>query len=136
MLNPVIGRDADLVRLSQRVADASRRHSGIVVICGEAGIGKTRLVDEFCAQLPKNIALLRGAALDDGWMAPYHAWGEALDAPVVAATTTDLGVAAAVIDELIPRRRRATLGPPGAQPLGYSRTGIRCGHSTIAVHRP
>ena len=55
---PFVGRETDLGRLERCVGDRAR----LVVVRGEAGIGKTRLLDEASARLPADIALLRGAS--------------------------------------------------------------------------
>src|SRR5829696_2147092 len=43
---PLVGRDGELADLAAVLADGSRRG---VLICGPAGVGKTRLADEFLA---------------------------------------------------------------------------------------
>jgi DNA-binding NarL/FixJ family response regulator/tetratricopeptide (TPR) repeat protein len=49
-LSPVfIGRDAELKRLSAALAAADRGEPQAVLIGGEAGVGKTRLIEEFLA---------------------------------------------------------------------------------------
>lgn len=49
-LSPVfIGRDAELARLASVLADADAGESQAVLIGGEAGVGKTRLTEEFLA---------------------------------------------------------------------------------------
>lgn len=49
-LSPVfIGRDAELARLASVLADADGGESQAVLIGGEAGVGKTRLTEEFVA---------------------------------------------------------------------------------------
>jgi DNA-binding SARP family transcriptional activator len=45
---PIVGRDGELHRL-QALGQASNASPRIVVVEGEAGVGKTRLLDEFCA---------------------------------------------------------------------------------------
>ncbi|HSQ37446.1 MAG TPA: AAA family ATPase [Acidimicrobiia bacterium] len=45
-------RDEEILALGRALASVARSHGRVVLVCGEAGIGKTRLVDEF----------LRGAA--------------------------------------------------------------------------
>jgi DNA-binding CsgD family transcriptional regulator len=61
---PLIGRAADLAALHDDLAavdDAGRA----VVISGDAGMGKTRLLREFTAQL-ENAVVLRGGCVDSG----------------------------------------------------------------------
>src|SRR5437868_15410762 len=45
----LIGRRAELDRLNAALDEAVKEAPGAVLIAGEAGIGKTRLVDEFTA---------------------------------------------------------------------------------------
>src|SRR5262249_29764758 len=41
---PLIGRDAEVDRLTQALAKACASHGHVVAVLGEAGIGKTRLI--------------------------------------------------------------------------------------------
>ena len=41
-----VGRDGELRRLVAAFWRARAGHGGLVAVCGEAGIGKTRLVEE------------------------------------------------------------------------------------------
>ncbi|KQZ11343.1 hypothetical protein ASD23_04570 [Agromyces sp. Root1464] len=83
----MVGRDADLARLNERLDEVRAGAPFTVVIGGEAGIGKTRLVREFERGLPSDVRLLAGQCVDLGSVAaPY--------APVKAALRTliaDLG---------------------------------------------
>ncbi len=47
----IVGRDDELNRLQAWVASLSGRRRQVVLITGEAGIGKTALVDAFCCQV-------------------------------------------------------------------------------------
>jgi tetratricopeptide (TPR) repeat protein len=44
--SPLVGRDAELARLVERLADASAGTGGLVLLGGEAGVGKTRLCED------------------------------------------------------------------------------------------
>jgi len=50
-----------LARLGASLADTRRGRGQLVMVSGEAGIGKTALVDAFEAQLPRGTRVLRGA---------------------------------------------------------------------------
>lgn len=76
---PFVGRETDLGRLERCVRDRAR----LVVLRGEAGIGKTRLLDEASARLPADVALLRGASDRDG-ARPLGAIVDALDRQVAS----------------------------------------------------
>jgi predicted ATPase len=45
--SPIIGRDLELERLASALASSMRGNGKMVLVSGEAGIGKTRLVEEF-----------------------------------------------------------------------------------------
>jgi hypothetical protein len=56
----ILEREAQLARLTEQLG-ATRRGSGrLVMVAGEAGIGKTSLVDAFLAALPRGTRALRG----------------------------------------------------------------------------
>ncbi len=87
----LVGRDAPLARLRQAFDLAQRGGARVVVLAGEAGIGKTRLLTEFAASIgdaPASVAI--GGCLDlaDGGP-PFLPFVEALrrlvrDAPLEA----------------------------------------------------
>ena len=57
----VLERGPMLAHLRQRLAEARRGRGQLVIVSGEAGIGKTALVDAFVAGLPRGIRVLRGS---------------------------------------------------------------------------
>ncbi len=69
---PMIGRAYELAELEAGFVDASAGESRFVVIGGEAGIGKTRLVDEFLASLDDSAIVTRGQCVEFGTVGlPY-----------------------------------------------------------------
>jgi hypothetical protein len=44
--SPLVGREAELSRLMERLDDAAAGHGGLVLLGGEAGVGKTRLCED------------------------------------------------------------------------------------------
>lgn len=74
----LIGRQGDLESLRDTFGDSLSGSTRTVLLGGEAGIGKTRLVDEFLAQLASETIVLRGQSVDLDRDAPPYA-------PIVAA---------------------------------------------------
>jgi class 3 adenylate cyclase len=75
----LIGRTSELARLRESVAAAGAGRSGLVIIRGDAGVGKTRTVAELLAGLgPETRVLVGGCvALPDGGL-PYAPLTESL----------------------------------------------------------
>jgi DNA-binding CsgD family transcriptional regulator/tetratricopeptide (TPR) repeat protein len=68
----MIGRSAEAGRLRGLLAEASTGSPRVAIIRGEAGIGKTRLIDEFEAENAGEVFLLAGQSVDLGAVpAPY-----------------------------------------------------------------
>jgi predicted ATPase len=66
----LIGRDDELAQLSSILEDTIKREGGLVLIEGEAGVGKTRLVDEFVLTArAQNIEIVTGNCIEGG--TPY-----------------------------------------------------------------
>lgn len=78
---PLIGRDAELDQLLRAAADARAGHGGLVVIIGEAGIGKTRLVRELADRCAADGMLVAwGATPEEHTGAPLAPWRRILAA--------------------------------------------------------
>ncbi|MCW2660187.1 MAG: transcriptional activator domain [Mycobacterium sp.] len=75
-LTPLVGRDAELHSLGRAWRSARRGEGGVAVVCGEPGLGKTRLVAEL-TELAANTGGLTalGAAPTIG-CPPYWPWAE------------------------------------------------------------
>ncbi|MDF1522938.1 MAG: AAA family ATPase, partial [Trueperaceae bacterium] len=58
-----VGRRAELAELDERLASALAGEGGLVVVEGEAGVGKTRLVETFLAALPDGVRAFTGRCL-------------------------------------------------------------------------
>ncbi|GAA4528180.1 helix-turn-helix transcriptional regulator [Amycolatopsis samaneae] len=108
---PLVGRTHEMRRLGAAFARAERREAGAVLLSGDAGVGKTRLLTELGEHVAARGALvLTGRCIDvrEGGL-PYLPFAEAL-APL--GTAADPGIAAAV-------RARPALGrllPQGQEP--------------------
>ena len=51
LCRPFIGREPELLYLRERRLEAGRSHGGVVLVVGDAGVGKSRLISEFCKSL-------------------------------------------------------------------------------------
>ncbi len=51
LCRPFIGRREELAYLRERRLEAGQSHGGLVLIAGDAGVGKSRLIAEFCGSL-------------------------------------------------------------------------------------
>ena len=87
---PLIGRDAELARLGHALEEAAAGHGRLVLVGGEEGIGKTRLLEAFATE-----AAGRGALVLSG------------GCPAVAGPELAF---AALVEALRPLRRRLTPG--------------------------
>jgi predicted ATPase len=69
----LVGREADLDALRDACAESIAGSTRAVLVGGEAGIGKTRLVGEFLRSLPADAIVLRGQSVDFDRDAPPYA---------------------------------------------------------------
>jgi DNA-binding CsgD family transcriptional regulator len=70
----LIGREDALGELHASTADVVGGRGSLVLVAGEVGIGKTRLVDEYAARVT-GLLVLRGGCVSD---VPYAPWTELL----------------------------------------------------------
>lgn len=72
---PLIGRVHELARLTEALRDASEGASGIAVVQGEAGVGKTRLVEELAREAERcGGRVVWGRCLEGGAAPAYWPW--------------------------------------------------------------
>jgi len=110
--SPFVGRQRELKLIWNHYHAASNGHAHIVLVSGEPGIGKTRLLDEVGALATKDGAIvLHGGASEAEGMPPYLPFLEALGRHIQV-TPLDLlrtqvasapQVLATLLPELIPR---------------------------------
>src|SRR5438270_4034233 len=75
--SPLVGRDRELAILRERLTAALAGHGGLVLIGGEAGIGKTALAEALCREAEDRGALvLVGRCYDLTETPPYGPWLE------------------------------------------------------------
>src|SRR6185295_6699278 len=76
---PLVGRRPETARLHEAVHGAAEGRGGTVVILGEAGIGKTRLLDELAAAvLRAEGRVVVGRCYETEQILPFGPWVEAL----------------------------------------------------------
>ncbi len=75
---PFVGRALALRQLHDRWLSESRATAGLVVVTGEPGIGKTRLVSRFAAAVHADGAVVLCGRTDQDSVWPYQAFVEAL----------------------------------------------------------
>ena len=101
--SPFVGREAQLERLRARWSDARDGSHAVVVMGGEAGIGKTRLASELACSVHAQGALVLYGRCDEGLAVPYQPFVEALRPYARAAGPDRLG---AELGHLAPELRR------------------------------
>jgi len=72
---PLMGRDQELARLRYALHDAAAGRGGAVAVIGEAGIGKTRLVEALALEaMEKSAAVMMGRAHESERILPFAPW--------------------------------------------------------------
>ncbi len=107
---PLIGRAGELSELARLLGVVEQPSSGVVLLSGDAGVGKTRLLYELRERWPTTAGwrVLVGHCLDLGDSAlPYLPFGEAFgrldgEAPALAA---EIAAAQPPVTRLMPARR-------------------------------
>jgi class 3 adenylate cyclase len=115
---PMIGRDAQLARLSDLFGVARAGQGRVASILGEPGIGKSRLLSEFRAYVEREDSSARwieGRCLSYGQTLPYHL--------VLDVVRSVIGVSASAsepeVREALERVMRELLGDGWAEPYAY-----------------
>jgi DNA-binding CsgD family transcriptional regulator/tetratricopeptide (TPR) repeat protein len=127
----LLGRDSELARLAAAVQRARRGTGGIVVVSGDAGVGKSRLIAELAGR-EADALVLHGAASQTGG-APYG--------PVVAALRTGLRARPGALDATPLVAHLATILPELGAPAPASDRAtlveaIRCALVRLAADEP
>ena len=90
---PLIGRDDELAQLRQRLRDAWQGQGHVVLVRGEPGIGKSRLVDELTTgAMASGTRVVVGHAYESGQILPFRPWVDALRTGRVVAQIAEGGV--------------------------------------------
>ena len=100
---PLVGRREELAVLRRALVDSVAAHGGVVLVRGEAGIGKSRLVEEVAREVSATHVVLTGRAVEGG--GAYRPVADALVGAVRAGlqvTPTSLGPYGAALARLLP----------------------------------
>jgi pimeloyl-ACP methyl ester carboxylesterase len=113
---PLIGRDVEIVRLREALAGAAAGRGGIVAVLGEAGIGKSRLIEELIGDAERSGArVVMGRAYEGDAILLFGPLVEALRSGHVGQDDEALDALGAggraELARLLPE-----VGAPGAEP--------------------
>jgi class 3 adenylate cyclase/tetratricopeptide (TPR) repeat protein len=76
---PFVGRRTELSKLKQKFNDARTGRGGMVMLVGEPGIGKSRVLEEFTEAARADHALvLWGRCYEGEWAPPYNPFAQAI----------------------------------------------------------
>ena len=84
----LIGRKEEMKTLNNTLSQAAQGHGSTVIISGEAGIGKSRLLEEFKAQA-NNFSIYSGAAAQDA-IQPFMLFSSALEHEIEIVSLQDM----------------------------------------------
>ena len=136
---PLVGRDAELARLRAAWARSAQQGRRLVLVSGEPGIGKTRLVSEFAAEVAGHGAVVLYGRAEEEALVPYQPLVESLREPLRHGA--ELPAEARELSALLPLRGGAEPGlstvgqpPPGAQLRLFESFGAAL--DAVAVGRP
>jgi DNA-binding SARP family transcriptional activator len=75
---PLIGREAEIARLGELLVAARQGRGGLVLVRGEAGVGKSRLLMELAARAALGGPVLIGRSYETQQALPFGPWVDAL----------------------------------------------------------
>lgn len=97
MADPFVGRAEGMATIEAAVAAAAGGHGSLVLVAGEAGIGKTRLATEALRARADGRLVLWGSCAEGDGAPPFWPWTEALR-PLVGTTAVPPEVTALLPD--------------------------------------
>lgn len=118
---PLVGRGDALRQLERAYIGARSKHGGVVLISGEPGIGKSRLMQDFVTPLAGDATLLTGSGHEVEQGLPYGALIEALRARPAAIDWAALNVEPVYVAEaarLMPELSQLLPDLPAPHPVG------------------
>jgi DNA-binding SARP family transcriptional activator len=104
----LVGREAELAQIRRARAQAWDGHSQVLFLMGEAGVGKTRLLEQVAAEATADGGqVLMGRFHETEQVLPFRAWIDALRTADIAASAGELSDYRGDLSRLFPE-----LGPP------------------------
>lgn len=124
------GRQQELARLWQHFEEANAGRLQVVLVMGEPGIGKTRLLNELASRAQQHGAtILRGGASEAEGMPPYLPFLEALGSYIRTAPPDQLraqvGLAAPILAMILPELLPLLKEPTTSYPVPAEQTRLR-----------
>jgi DNA-binding NarL/FixJ family response regulator len=116
----LIGREAPLAELGELLALARNGQGQLAFLTGEAGVGKSRLVEEFVRAAPPDVLVLTGHCYDEEPAPPYGPFAELLQ-----------GVAAPALPDAAPEYATAHAGETPADRLAARRNLFQRVHTLL-----
>ena len=99
---PLVGRDGELRRLQSAVADLRSGRGQVVLVVGDAGLGKTRMLAELLSLAGDDVTRLEGRCVSYGAGSPYG--------PFVELLRTWLGVEESDVELAVRTKLKARAG--------------------------
>jgi DNA-binding CsgD family transcriptional regulator len=141
----LVGRDSELAALLSAVQDCCRGQPMVMLITGEPGVGKTRLMTEVGARATAELGaqVLTGSAIESGGMPAYFPIGRAIrgavdqlvrSAPAISQSASILAKAGLVSADFPGFRLPASLAPDAERLRLYDAFTEICLH--LAAERP
>ncbi len=125
-----VGRQRELQALRAHLDGAEAGVGSLVMLVGEAGIGKTSTAREFAAFVrERGLVVLWGSCFEGDWSPPYGPWVEALGEYAQSSDPErlqrELGPSAPPLVQLIPQVRAMLPDTPLAAPLPPDEARLR-----------
>lgn len=116
-----VGRELEMRQLKTAAGEAARGRGCVVTVTGDPGIGKSRLLEAFVAEVGTDVQVLEGRCSFAEGAPPYLPWAQIINGYVSAAEPTQLravmGEHSPVIADVVRSVREALGGPETPVPL-------------------
>ena len=131
---PFVDREGEFEQLRAYWNRTTQRAGSLVLVGGEAGIGKSRLVDEFAFEVERDGARILHGATSAPEAAPYQCLTEAVRSALAFLTATKVDpIWLAVVAQVVPEIRARRPDLPVLPPLQADREQKRLQQAFVAV---